>query len=46
VPLLPEVMVSQPLLLVAVQLQPLPAVTLTLPLPPSLAYEVLVGVIE
>lgn len=37
VPLLPVLMVSQELLLVAVQVQPDPVFTLTLPFPPAAA---------
>jgi hypothetical protein len=46
VPLLPEVIVIQPAVLDAVQEHPLPAVTLTLPLPPLAPNEALVGKIE
>jgi len=45
-PLAPAVIVTQPTLLAAVQLHPLPAVTPTLPLPPPAAYDALVGEIE
>jgi hypothetical protein len=42
-PLLPEVMLIQVALLVAVQLQPVGVVTFTLPLPPSDVNDWLVG---
>ena len=45
-PALPEVMEIQESLAVAIQPHPLFAVTLTLPLPPAAATEVLVGDIE
>jgi len=45
-PLAPAVIVTQPTLLAAVQLHPLPAVTPMLPLPPPAAYDALVGEIE
>ena len=45
-PLLPPVMLSQPALLLAVQPQPLPAITLTVPLPLLAACDRLVGEIE
>jgi hypothetical protein len=46
VPLLPAVIVIQPALLVAVQLHPLPAVTVTLPEPPPEPTDVLFAEIE
>jgi hypothetical protein len=45
-PLPPDVTVNHAALLVAVQSQPLPAVTVTMPLPPLAATLVLVGEIE
>ena len=45
-PLLPEVILIQVALLVAVQLQPVGVVTLTVPLPPSDVNKPLVGEIE
>ena len=45
-PLLPEVIVIQLTLLVAVQLHPLDVITLTLPLPPLEAKDLLVELIE
>jgi hypothetical protein len=45
-PLLPMVIVSQGALLLAVQTQPLPAVTLTLPIPPLAGPETLEGEME
>ena len=45
-PALPEVMVSQKSLAVAIQPHPLFAFTFTVPLPPEAAMEVLVGEIE
>jgi hypothetical protein len=44
-PLAPEVILIHDALLVAVQPQPLPALTPTLPVPPAAAKEALVGVI-
>ena len=45
-PLLPELMAIQETVLLAVQLQPAPAVTLTVPVPPTEAKPLLVGEIE
>ena len=45
-PLAPEVMVTNELLLAAVQLQPACVVTVTLPVPPSAPKDRLVGLIE
>jgi hypothetical protein len=45
-PLAPEVTVTQPSLLLAVQAQPLPADTVTVPVPPDAAIEALGGLIE
>jgi hypothetical protein len=46
VPVLPEVMLIQPSLLAAAQPHPVPAVTLTLPVPGLAGNEALVGEIE
>ena len=45
-PLAPEVTVTHAALLLAVQAQPLPADTATVPVPPDAAIEELVGLIE
>jgi len=45
-PLLPDVTVTQPALLAAVQAHPAGAVTVTLPAPPPLAADWLTGEIE